>query len=273
MKSGKKLFVGLAALAGAYVAAQAPSGRSMARFEGRRYAHRGLHDISRGIPENTLPAFERAFVGGYGAELDVHLTRDGKLAVIHDSGLLRLCGEDLTVEDMDYAALRGLGILGTGYHAPLLDSVLQLCGGTAPLIIEIKTHNDNVDELCGALAEKLDKYKGDYCIESFDPRAVKWFRDNRPEVIRGQLAADFMKKGAAPTLTKAQRFAMTNLLTNFMTRPDFIAYKYEDSGSAAPRITCGLLGAKEISWTIDSKEAMEEVENRGGLAIFERFLP
>ena len=89
MKGISKLLLGAAACAGLYVAAQAPGPRrkGIEELEGWRYAHRGLHDISKGIPENTLPAFEEAFANGFGAELDVHLTLDKKLAVIHDSNL------------------------------------------------------------------------------------------------------------------------------------------------------------------------------------------
>ena len=60
------------------------------KLEGFRYAHRGLH--GPGVPENSLAAFRRAAEAGYGAELDVHLTRDGRLVVIHDGDLERMCG-------------------------------------------------------------------------------------------------------------------------------------------------------------------------------------
>ena len=60
------------------------------KLAGFRYAHRGLH--GPGVPENSLAAFRRAAEAGYGAELDVRLTRDGRLAVFHDSTLERMCG-------------------------------------------------------------------------------------------------------------------------------------------------------------------------------------
>ena len=50
---------------------------SMAALRKFRYAHRGLYDKEAGIPENSLPAFSRAIARGFGAELDVHLLRDG----------------------------------------------------------------------------------------------------------------------------------------------------------------------------------------------------
>ena len=54
-------------------------------LKGWAYAHRGLH--GNGLPENSMAAFKAALDGGYGIELDIHLTKDGDLAVIHDSSL------------------------------------------------------------------------------------------------------------------------------------------------------------------------------------------
>ena len=64
-----------------------------------RFAHRGYHDKPV-VPENSLPAFRRAIAHGWGAELDVHLMKDGTLAVIHDSSLLRTAGADVQIEEL-----------------------------------------------------------------------------------------------------------------------------------------------------------------------------
>ena len=75
-----------------------------------RYAHRGFHDKPV-IPENSLSAFRRAIEHGFGAELDVHLLKDGTLAVFHDSDLRRCANvdgqiEDLTLEELSSSGLR-----------------------------------------------------------------------------------------------------------------------------------------------------------------------
>lgn len=54
------------------------------RMPGKFYAHRGLHNLSEGVPENSMAAFRRAAEHGYGIELDVQLTRDGQVIVAHD---------------------------------------------------------------------------------------------------------------------------------------------------------------------------------------------
>lgn len=273
MKKKTKFALGALATAGAYIYTQRPDPRrgDMPKLRRWRYAHRGLHNLAQGIAENTLPAFKAAFDGGYGAELDVHLTFDGKLAVIHDSELGRLCGNDGIVEDMTYDELSQFTILGTNDQAPLLCEVLDIFReGNAPLVIELKTHNGNHEALCIAVSSALEGYNAPYCIESFDPNVVWWFAKNQPGVIRGQLSANFMKNETIPF---ARRFGLTNMLSNPLARPDFVAYRYADRAGVAPRISCDLIGRAEVSWTINSLPDMLHAESEGALVIFEGFRP
>ena len=69
-----------------------------------RYAHRGYHNKPT-VPENSMAAFRAAVERGWGAELDVHLMKDGNLAVIHDASLLRTAGADVKIEDLTKADL------------------------------------------------------------------------------------------------------------------------------------------------------------------------
>ena len=263
----------LAVLALLYLFALLPryGQRPLERLRRSRYAHRGLHNARQGIPENSILAFRYALAGHFGAEIDVHLTRDNRLVVIHDSDLQRLCGVEGTVEDMDFPQLRQLQLEGTKERIPLFEEVLTLFSEKAPLIIELKTHGNNYRELCKRVCKRLETYRGDYCIESFDPRVLWWLRRNEPFIIRGQLAENFLKRGGP--VKWPLRFAMTFLLCNFLTRPDFIAYRYEDRGVISVRLCTQLLKAQEVSWTIRSQEDLDVVEGAGGIAIFESFLP
>ena len=164
-----------------------------------RYAHRGLYDNDAGIPENSLAAFRRAAEAGFGAELDVHLTADGQLAVIHDSDLQRVCGRAGKVEELTYAELSQLRLLGTEEGIPLLSDVLPLFAGVAPLIVELKPIRGNEPELAEKVCALLDTFPDlAYCLESFDPFAVLWLRKNRPELIRGQLSQNFLRDQDRP---------------------------------------------------------------------------
>ena len=66
--------------------------RSIAAFDHTMIAHRGLFDNHSEAPENSLAAFRKAVDQGFGIELDVQLTKDGKLVVFHDFDLKRMCG-------------------------------------------------------------------------------------------------------------------------------------------------------------------------------------
>lgn len=236
-----------------------------------RYAHRGFHDKPR-IPENSLPAFRRAAERGFGAELDVHLTRDGRLAVIHDSSLKRVCGAEGTAEQFTAEQLRSrFRLEGTDEPIPFLEEVLPIFEGRTPLVVEIKPVNGNYDELTEKTVACLDRFQADYCIESFDPRVLLWLRKHRPDIVRGQLAQNFL--AAAEGLGLKNRFLLTNLLYNLRTRPDFISYRFEDRSGLSPRLISRLLGGQEFDWTIRSRSDMEQAEREKHLVIFERFDP
>ena len=234
-----------------------------------RYAHRGYHDKPQ-IPENSLPAFKRAIEHGWGAELDVHLLKDGTLAVCHDSNLKRCMGVEGDVEDLDREGLAALRLEGTDNHVPLFDEVLELFENATPLIIELKTHNGNHRALTEAVCQRLDSYKGDFCIESFDPFALKDLKELRPDICRGQLASDFMKDDDGLKLW--QRIAATNLMFSPLNKPDFIAYKFADRNNKALRRLVKS-GVQEFSWTIRNKTDMIICEASGSIPIFELFDP
>ncbi len=238
-------------------------------LQGYRYAHRGLH--SPGVPENSLAAFQKAVDMGLGSELDVHLMADGTLAVIHDASLKRTTGKEGTIEALSAADLKNYPLEGTQETIPTFQQVLRLYAGKAPLIIELKTVGSNHASLCRAVLEALEGYQGAWCIESFDPRVVFWLRRHRPDVIRGQLAENFLK--GKPKIDWLVTWAMTVQVLNFLTKPDFVAYKFEHRKSLGNRLARGLWGMQGASWTIRSKEDLLTAEKEGWIPIFENFIP
>ena len=94
------------------------------KLRGWSYAHRGLH--GEGIPENSMAAFRRSLEHGYGIELDVHLMKDGELAVVHDSSLKRTAGADVKIEDLTKEDLEKYPLEGTEETIPLFKDVLAL---------------------------------------------------------------------------------------------------------------------------------------------------
>lgn len=236
---------------------------------GARYAHRGLHALPH-APENSLPAFRRAAEAGYGAELDVRLTADGRLAVVHDGELSRLCGRAGVVEKLTAAELARYRLCGTQEQIPFLEQVLEIFQDRGPLIVELKTSGNNYAALTKAAVTCLDQFRIDYCLESFDPRVLVWLRKNRPELLRGQLTQNFRKHPEG--LNLFLRLALTDLLFNVAARPDFVSCRFEDRKGLAVRL-CRQMGVRPVYWTICSAEALRKVEAEGALAIFERFDP
>lgn len=234
------------------------------------YAHRGLH--GDGIPENSLKAFRHAVAEGYGAELDVHLLADGNLAVIHDSSLKRTAGADIDIEQLTTEDLQKYYLEDTLECIPEFSQVLSIFEEKAPIIVELKSKGNNVDALCRAVCRYLDDYSGEYCIESFDPRCVFWFRKHRPKVVRGQLAENYFKTEnfKLPFLVK---ILMANHLTNFLTYPDFIAYRFSDRDTLMTRICRDVWKVKGVSWTITNRRDFESAVKDGWVPIFENFNP
>lgn len=236
------------------------------------YAHRGLHDIEHGLPENSLRAFRLAAEYGYGAELDVHLSKDGRLVVMHDESLLRTAGVERNICDCTVQELDALHLQETEEKIPYLEEVLPIFEGRAPLVIEIKAYGKNHADLTQQVCELLDRFpKLQYCIESFDPRVLLWLRKHRPEIIRGQLSANFIKDRNG--LSAFTAFALTHLCTNVLTMPHFVAYKFQDRGCLGAVVSRKLWGVQEFSWTLRTVQEVTETKKNGALPIFELCRP
>ena len=236
-----------------------------APFYGRNFAHRGLYEKDQSIPENSLAAFDRAASAGYGMELDVQLSRDGKVVVFHDDNLKRMCGVDKKVNELDFDELQKLSLCGTEQRIPLFSEVLKTVNGRTPLIIELKICKHGRD-LCKKTLKLLKDYHKEYCIESFNPMIVAWFRFHAPHIFRGQLSQqpDQYKKEGIP---KFAGIILGYTLFNIAARPDFIAYRIGKKPLAIR--TAEALGAVKVAWTSHSAET----EKNFDAVIFEHYLP
>ncbi len=239
-------------------------------LQGWAYAHRGLH--GDGVPENSMKAFELALSNGYGVELDVHLMADGELAVIHDSSLKRTAGADVKIEELTASDLEHYNLEGTDEKIPLFRDVLTLFAGKAPIIVELKVEQNNYADLASTACKMLEQYQGPYCVESFDPRAIQWLRKHKPDMIRGQLTENFFKTPNCK-LPWALKFVMAKQLMNFLSVPDFIAYRCSDRKRLGNTICRKFWGAQGVTWTIKSKADFDAAVKDGWLPIFEGFRP
>ncbi len=254
------------------------------------YAHRGLHDNAGNAPENTLAAFEKAVMAGYGIECDVQLTKDGVPVVFHDFTLARCArypegeipqdavrnddgsfGVAGKVIDYTFEELQKFHILNSNEKIPTFEDFLKLVNGKVPLIIELKIELKDLS-VCPKVDELLEGYKGVYCIESFNPLGLYWYRKHRPQVMRGQLSDEFHKD--KPEEFKGPLyFILTNLFFNFLTKPDFIAYNHKYSQNISLRLCRHLFGSVTAAWTIKSQEQLEAANKRFDIIIFDSFIP
>ena len=264
-----------------------------------RYAHRGLF-TKPDCPENSLMAFRKAMELGFGIEFDVHLTCDGKLAVIHDSGLKRVTtvradhkpvipstasiptevkvGCSGIIEYMTLEEAKAFKLEESEEHIPEFREVLELIDGRIPMIIELKPRDGNHEELTDAVVRALEGYKGLYCIESFNSFAVLYLRNKYPHIVRGQLASDLKRDmGARVPNDPREPFKadtgtslmVRDMMLNPLTKPDFAAYNILDRRNKAFK----KYGGMKVIWTVKDPLDLEVCEKTGATCIFEGFVP
>lgn len=236
------------------------------------YAHRGLHEKDLSVPENSMAGFKAAVEAGYGIEFDLQLTKDKKVVVHHDRSLKRVCGADVSIGDLTYKELQQYRLQNTEERVPLFSDVLALVDGRTPLIIELKPDDRNAAALARKTVVLLKKFpKLRFCVESFDPRVLIWLRRNCPEIVRGQLAENYLTARQGFKVPAA--FALTNLLANFLTVPNFVAYRYADRAQLSLRLCRRLWGVQEVAWTLQTPQEILDAEHDGCIVIFEHCIP
>ena len=227
-------------------------------------AHRGLHDDK--TPENSAAAFQNAIKEGYPIETDVHQISDGTLIIFHDSSLQRMTGQDGYVKNLKKEDLKDLRLKGTDQKILTFDEFLKLVDGQVPILIEIK-NNNKVGELESALYSKLKNYKGEYAIQSFNPFVLEWFKNNAPEVIRGQLSGYF--KGEELSFIK-KLFLKRMVLNKKVSQPHFISY---EASTLPNRFVRKYKTLPLLAWTVRSQEEYMKVIKFCDNIIFEGFEP
>ncbi|MDD7756189.1 MAG: glycerophosphodiester phosphodiesterase family protein [Clostridiales bacterium] len=221
------------------------------------------------IPENSMAAFRNAIEKGYTIELDVQFTKDKELIVFHDDDLSRLTNDNRKVKDVNYQELKNLKLENTDEKIPTLKEVVEMVDNQVPLIIEIKDGEDII-----GLSEKtyniMKNYKGRYAIQSFNPFILEWFKNNASEVIRGQLSGTFRED--AESLKFYEKFVLKNLLLNFKSKPNFIAYELDGVNNLSVKLLKGR-NYPIISWTIENEEDMKKAYESTDNIIFDNILP
>jgi glycerophosphoryl diester phosphodiesterase len=239
----------------------------------RPIAHRGLHDESKGIVENSASAVEAAIAKGYAIEVDTQCAAHGAPVVFHDRTLDRLTAESGPVSMRDAADLCRIPLRNSSDFILSLDGLLGLVDGRVPLLIEVKSTWSGDHTYEQSIADALQAYKGHVAVMSFDPECVAAFRRVAPSLPRGLIAERFEDKHYWPDLSVWQRFTMRHLLTAAMARPHFIAYDIKALPALAPGIARDIFRLPLLTWTVRGEADKKNAELFADGMIFEGITP
>ncbi len=237
----------------------------------RPIAHRGLHDLAKGIVENTEGAFAAAIQHNYAIECDVQLTADGEAMVFHDDDLGRLTEAMGEVRALTAKALRGVPLKSTTDRIQTLAELLEQVAGRSTLVIELKSLWDDDDTLAKRALQVLEGYEGPYCLMSFDPYLVACLREFSPHTVRG-IVADRTTDPSYNALPLAKRHAMRTFGHLAQTQPHFVSYNWRDL-PFEPVTEIRMLGHPVITWTVRSKEEASQALRYCDQVTFEGYLP
>lgn len=231
-------------------------------FFARPVTHRGFHDIDRACPENAPAAFAAAIAGGYGIELDLQLSSDGRAMVFHDYSLDRLTDETGAIGQRSAAELGQIKLKGGVDTIPTLTQVLQQVDGAVPLLIELKDQDGalgkGIGQLEQATARALAGYSGDVAVMSFNPHSVALMAQIAPHIPRGLTTCHFPAEDW-PTIPAKTRERLRGIPDYDGTGSCFISHQASDLDN--PRVReLKDQGATVFCWTIRSPK--EELQAR-----------
>lgn len=218
------------------------------------FAHRGLH--GGGAVENSRAAFRAAIHAGHGIELDVQASADGEAIVFHDYELGRLTGGMGKLAELSAAVLQAIPLKGEIEGLPTLREILDLIGGRAPLLIEVKSPGRRVAALSGAVRRALEDYVGPVAVMSFNPSVPRWFAANAPEILRGLVVTE---EG------RPERGRLKRRASLWWSKADFLAYDIRD----LPSRFAAASGLPVATWTVRSEAQRATAAACAGQIIYE----
>ncbi|MEO1138332.1 MAG: glycerophosphodiester phosphodiesterase family protein [Pseudomonadota bacterium] len=237
-------------------------------------AHRALHDVSDGRPENSRSAIVAAIDHGYGLEIDLQLSRDGAAMVFHDYDLKRLTGVSGAVQQRDAAALEQVQLSGGQEGIPGFSEVLSLVAGRVPMLVELKDQHGQMGVTDGRLeaatAQALTDYGGPVAVMSFNPEMVAKMAVLAPDVPRGLVTCGYPQRDWS-LLRPDVRDRLRNIPDYDRVGATFISHQASDLGR--PRVAAlKARGAKVFCWTIRSPQDEAEARQVADNVTFEGYL-
>lgn len=239
----------------------------------RPVAHRGLHDATRGIIENTGSAFAAAVAGNYAIECDVQISADGEAMVYHDDALGRLTEGVARLDTLTAAELKRVPFKSTSDPMLALGELCELIAGRVTLLVELKSRFDGDKRLVTRSASVLSGYSGPAALMSFDPAPIAALRTLAPGLPRGIVAERRYSHAEWNSLPARTKRALTYFQHALQSRPQFIAYSVADLESVIPWVARNVLRLPVLTWTVRSDAERARAARCADQMIFEGFRP
>ncbi len=225
-------------------------------FLGPPIAHRALHDRAAGRPENSRAAVRAAVAAGYGIEIDVQPSADGRAMVFHDYTLDRLTARTGPILTHDAASLGRIGLTDAEDGIPTLSEVLEIVAGRVALLVEIKSQDRSGAPGTGPLeaevARDLAGYQGPAAVMSFNPASVAEMARLAPDLPRG-IVTEAYAEADYPDMPAATRERLRAIADYDAVGASFISHSWKDL--SRPRVSeLRDAGAAILCWTIRSAE-------------------
>lgn len=212
-------------------------------------SHRGF---SAGVPENTLPAIEKAIEeqADY-VEVDVRMTKDGELVLLHDDNLKRTTGLNKKIWQVTYEEVSRLDAGSwkdkayTGTKVPTLREVFEMCKGKVNLNLDLKYRNDSegLEEKTVALIEEYEM-QWQCVVSSTSLTALEHVKELEPDIRTGYITYQIYRG-----YFKNNNIDFFSVRSNLVTKT--VSSEVHKSG-------------KEIHvWTVNSRNELERVKRLG----------
>ncbi|WP_147110210.1 glycerophosphodiester phosphodiesterase family protein [Tateyamaria sp. syn59] len=242
-------------------------------FLGAPLAHRALHDVTDGRPENSRAAIRAAIAHGYGIEIDLQLSADNQAMVFHDYALDRLAEGTGPIRIVPAGTLTKTPLKGGDEGIPTLPEVLELVAGQVPLLIEIKDQDGAMGDAIGPLeqatANALAGYTGPVALMSFNPHSVARMADLCPDIPRGIVTSAYAE-GDWP-LNQTTRDHLRAIPDYDRVGASFISHEVADL--TRPRVAeLKAQGANILCWTVRSPAQEAQARQVAQNITFEGYL-
>ena len=247
----------------------------LAPFINGPIAHRTLHDVKSGRPENSWEGLEAAISHGFAIEIDLQLSLDGIPMVFHDYKLNRVTNETGLISEKRAEELEKIILKGGKKCIPRFDTFMSYIDGRVPVLIELKDQDGALGKSTSvfeiAVCQTLKHYKGAVAIMSFNPFMMEECAKILPDIPRG-LITQLFKQNEWTRISKSRCDELTMISDYSLAKATFISHDHEDLNS---HVVARLkkTGATILCWTVRNQNQDTLARKVADSVTFENYLP